>query len=285
VVALPVTAPLTDLPPDADPCIALTPAVIDRLRTSGALTPLVPDEIPTSELIAAGRSLTGCPPATDPDPATVRAHVCPLLTIEGVDALAKHFRATPAVRADLEPERVAVARNALQCDDPAATAPAITTAGQGPAAVEASTAADDSNTVDRAGRGMRHEPSVVAIALVVTAAIAALIGVLLLLVVVRPRRRSTGGTGTSSRAQALHPPPGATGPERQQISHTGSSVEGQKRPTSDDQSDSHGRPENRSDSYDKLLEALRREVTELQRADEASRKNSHSVSPDDQSER
>jgi hypothetical protein len=91
LTALPATAPLTDLPPAADPCIALTPAVINQLRTSGALTPLVSDEVPTSTLIVAGRALTGCPPANDPDPATVRAHVCPLLTAEGVEALANRF--------------------------------------------------------------------------------------------------------------------------------------------------------------------------------------------------
>jgi hypothetical protein len=67
LVTLPATAPLTDLPTGSDPCVALTPAVVDQLRTSGALTRLVPDEIPTSRLIATGRSLTGCPPTNDPD--------------------------------------------------------------------------------------------------------------------------------------------------------------------------------------------------------------------------
>src|SRR4051794_21024021 len=66
------TAPPTDLPAAADPCVALTPSVVNQLRTSGALTPLVSDEVPTSTLIVAGRALTGCPPTNDPDPATVR---------------------------------------------------------------------------------------------------------------------------------------------------------------------------------------------------------------------
>ena len=89
----------------------------------------MPDEIPTATLIAVGRSLTGCPPTGDPDPATVHRHVCPLLTAEGVGALADHFKASPAVRADLGPERIAIARNALQCDHPAATASEATTTG------------------------------------------------------------------------------------------------------------------------------------------------------------
>ena len=96
LTALPATAPLTDLPPAADPCIALTPAVINQLRTTGTLTPLVSDAVSTSTLIVAGRSLTGCPPTSDPDPAAIRAHVCPLLTAEGVEALANRFGATPA---------------------------------------------------------------------------------------------------------------------------------------------------------------------------------------------
>ena len=75
LVALPATASSADLPAGADPCLALTPAVVDQLRSSGALTPLVPAEIPTSTLIATGRALTGCPPAGDPDPATTRARV------------------------------------------------------------------------------------------------------------------------------------------------------------------------------------------------------------------
>jgi len=53
------TAPPTDLPAAADPCVALTPSVVNQLRTSGALTPLVSDEVPTSTLIVAGRALTG----------------------------------------------------------------------------------------------------------------------------------------------------------------------------------------------------------------------------------
>jgi hypothetical protein len=275
LAVLPANAPLRDLPPGADSCIALTPAVVDQLRTSGALTPLVPDEIPTSTLIATGRSLTGCPPTSDPDPATIRAHVCPLLTAEGVEALANHFKATPAVRAALVPERVTIARNALRCDDPTATDSKAATAGQGVAPVATSADRDSSNTVDRAGR-VRQEPVAIA------AAFAALIGVLLLLVRLRPHRRQFAGSGGApGRADVLHPMPGSTGQGRERIPGAGDDTEGQQRPTPGDDSNLHG-PRRYSELYDELLEGLRREVTELQRTDEDSR--NRSTRPDDQLE-
>jgi hypothetical protein len=269
LAVLPTNAPLTDLPPGADPCVALTPAVVDQLRTSGALTPLVPDDIPTSTLITVGRSLTGCSPAGDPDPSTIQRQVCPFLTADGVDALANHFRATPAVRADLGPERIAIARNALQCDHPAATASEGMTARP---------ERDSSNTIDRADRGTLQGPAVIAIA----AAIAALIGVLLLIVVVLQRRRQPEGRGGASKhAQVLQPLPETPGSGEQQIPDEEDPGEGQQRSVPASESEMRGNPEGRSDSYDELLEGLRREVTELQRADEHSR--SRSTEPDDHS--
>jgi hypothetical protein len=232
LVALPATASSADLPAGADPCLALTPAVVDQLRISGALTPLVPAEIRTSTLIATGRSLTGCPPAGDPDPATTRARVCPLLTGEGVAALADRLRATPAVRADLGPERVAIARNALHCDGPAATEDAV--------AVETSVDQNSGNTVGRPDRGLPQNRFAVIVA------ICALLGALLLLVAVRPRRH------------------------RSSDADDGADVE--QRSTPNEDADVRRLPDNRSDSYDELLEGLRREVTELQRTDDARRK-------------
>jgi hypothetical protein len=272
LAVLPPSAPLTDLPPGADPCIALAPAVVDQLRTSGALTRLVPDEVSTATLIAAGRSLTGCPPTGDPDPATVQRHVCPLLTTEGVGVLADHLGASPAVRADLGPERIAIARNALQCDHPAAAASEATTAGP---------AGDSRDTVDRADRGLLQPRDITVIAF--TSAIVALIGVLLLMVVVRPhRRRREGGSGASGHRQVLQPQPRATEAGRQQASDDRDRGDDQQRATPAGDSDTHVRPEDRSNSYDELLEGLRREVTQLQRADEAARKRS--MEPDSHGE-
>jgi hypothetical protein len=272
LAVLPANPPLTGLPPGADPCIALTPAVVDQLRTSGALTPLVPDEIPTSTLIATGRSLTGCPPTSDPDPAAISAHVCPLLTTEGVGALANQFAATPTVRAELGPERVAIARNALHCDGPAATDSVVATAGQGVTPVGTGADRDSSNRADRVGRGVPQEPITIA------AAFAALIGVLLLLVRVRVRRRqSAGNAGTLRRVQVPQPIRGAVGQGRQQIPDGDKNTEGQQRPTPEgernlDESGHH------SDSYDELLEGLRRELAELQGADDNS--GDRSTGPD-----
>ena len=242
LVALPATASSADLPAGADPCLALTSAVVDQLRSSGALTPLVPAEIPTSTLIATGRSLTGCPPAGDPDPATTRARVCPLLTGEGVAALADRLRATPAVRADLGPERIAIARNALQCEGPAATEDAV--------AVETRADQDSGNPAGRADRGLPQNRFAVIIAT------CALLGALLLLVAVRPRRR------------------------RSSDADDGADVD--QRSTPDEDPDVRRQPGNRSDSYDELLEGLRREVIELQRTDDARRKQSRE--PDDRRE-
>ena len=262
LAVLPPSAPLTDLPPGADPCIALAPAVVDQLRTSGALTRLLPDEVSTATLIAVGRSLTGCPPTRDPDPATVQRHVCPLLTAEGVGALADHLGASPAVRADLGPESIAIARNALQCDHPAATASEATPARP---------ARDSRDTVDRADRGPLQDRKNIVIAF--TSAVVALIGVLLLMIMVRPRARPReGGSGVSRNPQVLHPQPGATGSGRQRIPDDRNRSEDQQTATPAGDSDTRVRPEYRSDSYDELLEGLRREVTQLKRADEASRK-------------
>jgi hypothetical protein len=264
LAVLPPSAPLTDLPPGADPCIALAPAVVDQLRTSGALTRLVPDEVSTATLIAVGRSLTGCPPTGDPDPATVQRHVCPLLTTEGVGVLADHLGASPAVRADLGPERIAIARSALQCDHPAATASEAATARP---------ARDSRITVDRADRGLLQfrENTVIAF----TSAIVALIGVLLLMIVMRPRgRRREGGSGVSRNPQVLHPQPGTTKSGQQRIPDDRNRSENQQTATPAGNSDTRVRPEDRSNSYDELLEGLRREVTQLQRADKASRKRS-----------
>lgn len=113
----PATAPVAT----ADLCLALTPAVVERLRASGALESLVPAAVPTPTLIAAARSVTGCAPVDDPDPATVTARLCPLLTTDALEAIGDRFGATPAVRASIEPERVALARGALECDGRAAT--------------------------------------------------------------------------------------------------------------------------------------------------------------------
>lgn len=271
LAALPATAPPTDLPPAADACTALTPAVVNQLRTSGALTPLVSDEVPTSTLIVAGRALTGCQPTNDPDPATIRAHVCPLLTAEGVEALANRFKATPAVRADLGPERVAIARSALQCDSPPATAPETTTAGAGAVAAETSTDENSSNTINQADRGALQQPAATTIAIF----IAALIGVLVLIGRAARRRQLVGESGASTHTQSLHHSLEVTRPERQRTpdahqDHT----EAHQRSTPKDDPDVRGRPENHSDSYDELLEGLRREVAELQRADEAFRTGS-----------
>src|SRR4051794_22030630 len=197
---MPATVSPTDLPAAADPCVALTPAVVNPLRTSGALTPLVPDDVPPSNLIAAGRALTGCPPTNDPDPATVRAHVCPLLTAEGVEALANRFQATPAVRADLGPERVATARSALQCDSPPATASENTTAERGAVSAVTSTRENPSSPVNQADRGVLQHPAVTAIVV----AIAALIGVLALIGRVTRYRQSVGESGASRNVQFSH---------------------------------------------------------------------------------
>jgi hypothetical protein len=275
LVALPVTAPLADLPAGADPCIALTPAVVDQLRTSGALTPLLPEEISTSTLIVMGRSLTGCPPASDPDPATIRARVCPLLTAEGVEALANRFKAAPAVRADLGPERIAVARDVLQCDVPAA-ATSRPPAAEGAAAVETSADRGFSNTADRADRGLLRDRLALALAT------GALIGVLLLLVVVGLRKQSVGGRQACRRVQILHPLPRANRPRRRRRSDARDGAEVQQRLTPEEDPDLAGLRENSFDSYDELLEGLRREVTDLQRSDEARRRRP--TKPDGQRE-
>jgi hypothetical protein len=281
LIALPATAPLTDLPSAADPCIALTPAVVNQLRISGALTSLVSDEVPTSTLIVTGRALTGCPPTSDPDPANIRTHICPLLTAEGVEALANRFGATAAVRADLGPERVAIARNALQCDGPPVTASATTTAGEGSVAAETRAERDSSSTVDRADRGIPQEHFIIVIIAIV---IATLIGALALIVRARVLRQSVGGAGALRRVHFFHHSPRATRPGRQRTPESdGDRAEGQQRSTPGGNSDVRGRPGNRSDSYDELLEGLRREVAELQRANEAFRTGS--ARPDDQQER
>lgn len=268
LAAMPPTAAPTDLPPAADPCVALTPAVVNQLRTSGALTPLVSDEVPTSNLIMAGRALTGCPPTNDPDPATVRAHVCPLLTAEGVEALANRLKATPAVRASLGPERVATARSALQCDSPPAAASETTTAGGG---AVASTQENSSNTVNQADRGVLQQPAVTAI----FAVIAALIGVLALIGRATRRRRIVGESGASRHVQFSHDSPEPTRPERQRTTDAADGrTEGHQQPIPEGESDVRGRPDEHSDSYDELLAGLRREVAELQRADEEIRTDS-----------
>jgi hypothetical protein len=269
---LPMNAPLTDLPPGADPCVALTPAVVDQLRTSGALTPLVPDAIPTSTLINAGRALTDCPPTGDPDLPTVQGRVCPLLTAAGVEALANRFGATSAVRADLGPERIAVARDALQCDPPAVTASETTTAGPD---------GNSTDTIDRAEGGVLEEQhSTIASS---AAAFAALVVVLALVAAVRSRRRQCGDEDRAPRSQQDLPPrPGASGPGRQRHPDDRDRREGQQqsRPAGDSEMrDGH---EDRPESYDELLEGLRREVTELQGTDEALRKRT--TKPDDHNE-
>jgi hypothetical protein len=280
LAALPATAPPTDLPPAADPCVALTPAVVNPLRTSGALTPLVSDEVPTSTLIVAGRALTGCPPTNDPDPATVRAHVCPLLTAEGVEALANRFKATPAVRADLGPERVATARSALQCDNPPATASETTRAGGGTVAAETSTPGNSSNTVNQADRRVLQQPAAAAIFVV----IAALIGILALIGRATRHRQFVGESGASRHVQFSHHSPEATRPERQRTTDAADGrTEGHQQSTPEGESDVRGRPDEHSDSYDELLAGLRREVAELKHADEALRTDSRK--PDDPHER
>jgi hypothetical protein len=265
LAAMPPTAPPTGLPPATDPCIALTPAVVDQLRTSGVLTPLVPDDVPTSSLIMAGRALTGCPPANDPDPATVQAHVCPLLTAEGVEALADRFRATPAVRADLGPERLATARSALHCDSPSATASETTTAGGG---ALAGTGENSRNTVDQADRGVLQQPAVAAVLVV----IAALIGILALIGRAVRRRRFSGESGASGNVRSSRYPAEPTRPERQQTTDAADGrAEGHRQPPPEGASGVRGRPDEHSDSYEELLAGLRREVAELRRADEAIR--------------
>jgi hypothetical protein len=275
LAAMPATVSPAGLPAAADPCVALTPAVVNPLRTSGALTPLVPDDVPTSNLIAAGRALTGCPPTDDPDPATIRAHVCPLLTAEGVEALANRFKATPVVRADLGPERVATARSVLQCDNPPDTASGTTTEG-GAAAAETGTREDSSNTVNQADRGVLQHPAATAISV----AIAALIGVLALIGRATHRRRIVGDSGASRYVQLSHHSPEASRPERQRSTDAANGrTEGRQQSTPEVESDVRGQPGEHSDSYDELLAGLRREVAELRRADEAFRTASRQ--PDD----
>jgi len=276
LAAMPATVSPTDLPAAADPCVALTPAVVNPLRTSGALTPLVPDDVPTSNLIAAGRALTGCPPTNDPDPATIRARVCPLLTAEGVEALANRFKATPVVHADLGPERVATARSALQCDSPPATASGTTIAEGGAVAAETGTHEDSSNTVNQADRGVLQHPAATA----TLVAIAALIGVLALIGRATRRRQIVGGSRESRHVQLSHHSPEASRPERQRTTDAGNGrTEGRQQSTSQVESDVRGQPREHSDSYDELLAGLRREVAELRRADEAFRTGSRQ--PDD----
>jgi hypothetical protein len=280
LAALPATVPPTDLPSAADPCVALTPSVVNQLRTSGALTPLVSDEVPTSTLIVKGRALTGCPPTNDPDPATVRAHVCPLLTAEGVEALANRFKATPAVRADLGPERVATARSALQCDSPSTTTSEATAARGGAVAAETSTHEDSSDTANQADRGVLQQPAATAIFVV----IAALIGVLVLIGRATRHRQSVGESGASRNVQFSHHSPEATRPEGQRATDAADGrSEGHQQSTPEGESDVRGRLDEHSDSYDELLAGLRREVAELQRADEAfrtgSRKPDHPHEP------
>ena len=271
LAALPATVPSTDLPPAADPCVALTPAVVNQLRTSGALTSLVSDELPTSTLIEAGRALTGCPPANDPDAATIRAHVCPLLTAEGVEALANRLKAKPTVRADLEPERVASARSALRCDSPPATASETTTVGGDAVAAGTSTRQSSGNTVNQADRGVLQQPTGAAILGVV----AALIGVFALIGRATRRRQLVGESGASRQVQFLHHPPEAARPERRRTPDADQDhTQGHRRSTPDDGSDVRGRPHEHTDSYDELLAGLRSEVVELQRAEEASRTGS-----------
>jgi hypothetical protein len=271
LAALPATVPPTDLPPAADPCVALTPAVVNQLRTSGALKALVSDEVPTSTLIVAGRALMGCPPTNDPDPDTVRAHVCPLLTAEGVEALANRFKATPAVRADLGPERVASARSALQCDSPPATASEATAAGGGAVAAETSTHEDSSDTVNQADRGVLRQPAATAIFVV----IAALIGMLALLGRATRHRQFTGESGASRKVQFSSHSPEATRPERQRATDAADGrTEGRQQSTLEGESEVRGRPDGHSDSYEELLAGLCREVAELKRADEAFRTGS-----------
>jgi hypothetical protein len=280
LAALPTTATPTDLPPAADPCVALTPAVVNQLRTSGALTPLVSDEVPTSTLIVAGRALTGCPPTNDPDAATIRAHVCPLLTAEGVDALANRFKATPAVRADLGPERVATARSALHCDSPPATALETTTAEGGAVAAETSTRESSSNMVNQADRGVLQQPAAAAIFGVT----AALIGVLVLIGRAKRHKTFVSERGASKHVQFSHHSPEATWPERHRTPDADQNpTKGHQRLKPEDDSEVRGRPEKHSDSYDELLAGLRSEVAELQRADEAFRTGS--ARPHDPQER
>ena len=128
----------------------------------------------------------------------------------------------------------------------------------------AGTQENSSNTVDQADRGVLQQPAVAAI----LAVIAALIGVLALIGGATRRRRFLGRIGVSRNVQSSRYSPEPTGPERQQVTDA---ADGHRQPTPEGTSDVRGRPDEDSDSYDELLAGLRREVAELQRADEAIR--------------
>jgi hypothetical protein len=84
--------------------------------------------------------------------------------------------------------------------------------------------------------------------------------------------------------QFSHHSPEATPPERQRTTDAADGrTEGHQQSTPEGESDARCRPDEHSDSYDELLAGLRREVAELQRADEAFRTGSRK--PDDPHER
>ncbi len=147
-------------------------------------------------------------------------------------------------------------------------------------AAETTTDENSSNTINQTDRGALQQPAAIAIAIF----IAALIGVLALIGTATRRRQSIGESGASTHVQSSRHSPEATRPERQRTPDAHQDrTQGHQRSTPEDDPDVHGRPEKHSDSYDELLEGLRREVAELQRADEAYRTGS--VRRDDPHER
>jgi type IV secretory pathway VirB10-like protein len=147
--------------------------------------------------------------------------------------------------------------------------------------VAAETRADESssNTVNQADHGVRQQPAAATIFLV----IAALIGAFALIGRATRHKQSVGQSGASRHLQTVHRSPEATRPERQRTPDADQDhTKGHQQLTPEGESDVRGRPDEHSDSYDELLAGLRREVAELQRADEAFRTDSRK--PDDSHE-
>jgi hypothetical protein len=136
--------------------------------------------------------------------------------------------------------------------------------------VETDTGGRFSSAVDQADRGVLHDPSRIAVGI----AVAALLGVLLLLIVAKPRRQPMGEGGTLKGVHVRHHVPPTTPLGQQQNADGRGRDGGQQGLSPEDDSDLRDPPEDYSQSHDELVEALRREVTELQRINEAFRQRS-----------
>lgn len=154
--ALTGLAVATPTPAQAAPidlCAAVTTQGVAKLRESGALTGVLPQAITDGAAAALLRAQLGCGTTGEVDPAVVVANVCAQLSVGGLNALADQFGATPGVRANFTPERVAAARVAIGCDTstPATdivTTPETTTPATSTSAAPTSTPAEDSNCAD-----------------------------------------------------------------------------------------------------------------------------------------